>query len=830
MDKQWMSANRLSAEYKKGVDAFLEYCKKHVQDPKYTHCPCLKCGNMRKWDLKTVKEHLFFNGVDKSYKFWMFHGEVHKTNPPLPSRAKGLKMNAVQDWDPLDDLIDDAQYGSGVDPDKFEAILNDAEKPVYPGCTRFTKLSALLRLYNIKAKHGWSDKSITDLFSFLKELMPEDNEIPVYFYEAKKTLSSLGMQYEKIHACPNDCMLYRNSFSDAKSCPTCGESRWKKKSNGEDVKEGVPAKVLWYLPPIPRFVRLFRNAKHAKNLVWHADERIKDGKLRHPADTLAWKSVDLKWTSFGDEPRNIRLGLATDGFNPHAALSSKYSCWPVMLVIYNLPPWLCMKRKFTFLTLLISGPRQPGNDIDVYLAPLIDDLKTLWDEGVKVYDAHRQEEFNLRAVLLWTINDFPAYGNLSGVSVKGYKACPVCLENTCSEYLKHSRKVCYMGHRKFLPTTHKLRTWKKAFNGKHELENAPEPLNGVQILEKMSTIVFKLGKPRVQTPVKGKRRSRKTKGVEEPKGCYKKKSIFFELEYWPFLLVRHNLDVMHIEKNVCDSLIGTLLNIPGKTKDGIKARQDLQALGIRDELTPKPDGRRIYLPPAAYTLTKDEKMEICKCLFNIKVPEGYSSNVRSLVDMKSCTLSGLKSHDCHILMQHLLPVAIRSVLPRKVREVITRLCLFFKSVSSKVVDPLKLTPLRNEIVEVLCELEKYFPPSFFDIMIHLTVHLVREVRYCGPVYFRWMYPFERYMKILKGYVRNRSRPEGCIVECYIAEEAVEFCSEYMTGVHNIGLKDVENIDVPSRRGSVVCTVSRELLDEAHRLVLQNINETQPYIE
>ena len=103
------------------------------------------------------------------------------------------------------------------------------------------------------------------------------------------------------------------------------------------------------------------------------------------------------------------------------------------------------------------------------------------------------------------------------------------------------------------------------------MENAPEPLNGVQVLEKMSTIVFKLGKPRVQTLVKGKR-SRKTKGVEEPKCCYKKKSIFFELEYWSILLIRHNLDVMYIEKNVCDSLIGTLLNIPGKTKDGIKAR------------------------------------------------------------------------------------------------------------------------------------------------------------------------------------------------------------------------------------------------------------------
>ena len=77
-----------------------------------------------------------------------------------------------------------------------------------------------------------------------------------------------------------------------------------------------------------------------------------------------------------------------------------------MLVIYNFPPWLCMKKKFTFLTLLISGPRQPGNDIDVYLAPLIDDLNTLWNEGVQAYDAYKQETFNLKAMLLWTVNDF----------------------------------------------------------------------------------------------------------------------------------------------------------------------------------------------------------------------------------------------------------------------------------------------------------------------------------------------------------------------------------------------------------------------------------------
>ena len=79
-------------------------------------------------------------------------------------------------------------------------------------------------------------------------------------------------------------------------------------------------------------------------------------------------------------------------------------------------------------------------------------------------------------------------------------------------------------------------------------------------------------------------------------------------------------------------------------------------------------------------------------------------------------------------------------------------------------------------------------------MIHLTVHLVREVRVCGPVYFRWMYPFERFMKVLKGYVQNCNHPEGCIVECYIAEEAIEFCIEYLSNVDAIGAPSSTNVD------------------------------------
>ena len=70
------------------------------------------------------------------------------------------------------------------------------------------------------------------------------------------------------------------------------------------------------------------------------------------------------------------------------------------------------------LYLLISRPRQPSNDIDAYLAPLVNDLKTLWEVGVKAYDAHQRDFFTLNVILLWTINDFPTYGNLSGCTIK----------------------------------------------------------------------------------------------------------------------------------------------------------------------------------------------------------------------------------------------------------------------------------------------------------------------------------------------------------------------------------------------------------------------------
>ena len=132
-----------------------------------------------------------------------------------------------------------------------------------------------------------------------------------------------------------------------------------------------------------------------------------------------------------------------------------------------------------------------------------------------------------------------------------------------------------------------------------------------------------------------------------------------------------------------------------------------------------------------------------KVLKNIKMPDGYSSNISRCIDLKQCKLFGLKSHDCHILIQQLLPLAIRNVLPDKVTAVLVELSSYFKQICNRSVNHADLDNIQHRIILTLCHLEMLFPPSFFTVMIHLCVHLVDELRLGGPVQYRWMYPIER---------------------------------------------------------------------------------------
>ncbi|KAK1615819.1 hypothetical protein QYE76_021336 [Lolium multiflorum] len=269
--------------------------------------------------------------------------------------------------EPADDLgrtIADARSRCETEKERenLDRMLEDHKKSLYPGCDNgLKKLGCTLDLLRWKAQEGVADSGFENLLKMLKNMFPKNNELPSSTYEAKKVVCPLGLEVLKIHACINDCILYRGEYENLNECPVCTALRYKIRGDdpGDDVegqkpRKKVPAKVMWYAPIIPRLKRLFRNKEHAKLLRWHKEDRKSDGELRHPADGTQWRKIDREFKDFAADARNIRFGLSTDGMNPFGEQSSSHSTWPVTLCIYNLPPWLCMKRKFIMMPVLIQ--------------------------------------------------------------------------------------------------------------------------------------------------------------------------------------------------------------------------------------------------------------------------------------------------------------------------------------------------------------------------------------------------------------------------------------------------------------------------------------------
>lgn len=476
--------SRASDEYEDVVDEFIAFALASLMDKTSIRCPCVSCKNFNHLSPEIVKDHLIIEGIDMTYDPFVLHGEdgqvhvvdegVETTNFNLTETYEMFK--ATNESNKKEEFSGDPKKEA-----KFQKAVEESEMPLYEGCSKYTKLEAVVTLYSIKAKHGLSNRGFTEFLEALKDMFPEGNVIPKSNNSARALLRKFDLDYKQIDACVNDCMLYTGDFKNDVSCRKCKTTRWKTDPHTKKVYEKVPAKVLRYFPIIPRFKRMFQSVEMAKQLTWHASNESTDGNMRHPVDSPAWKHIDRSWPSFGDEARNLQLALSADGVNPHRTLSSRYSCWPVILAIYNLPPWMCMRKKYLMLTLIIPGPSQPGNDIDVYLKPLIYDMLLLWTDGVETYDVYRKSTFILRSILMWTINDFPAFGNLAGCTTKGRLACPRCGINTCADWLKHSMKFSYMGSRRFLPDDHPYRLKKSWFNGKQEHGAKPVPLKSDEI-------------------------------------------------------------------------------------------------------------------------------------------------------------------------------------------------------------------------------------------------------------------------------------------------------------------------------------------------------------
>ena len=228
-----MCASRLTTEYMDGVREFVRFATENADDPNKILCPCLKCCYSKRVTPNDIRVHLVCHGIDQTYTCWTMHGE--EFCPKM--HRKEYNMENAYEGDRFDDMANVVEEDLQDCPEKFQRLISDAEQPLYDGCTKFTRLAAVSRLYKLKSVNGWTDKSFTDLLALLKDILPEGNVLPSRTYDAKQMLCSIGMDYNRIHACENDCILYCNEYASLKSFPKCNAPRYKK-------EDSIPKKVV----------------------------------------------------------------------------------------------------------------------------------------------------------------------------------------------------------------------------------------------------------------------------------------------------------------------------------------------------------------------------------------------------------------------------------------------------------------------------------------------------------------------------------------------------------------------------------------------------------
>ena len=697
----------LSEEFKIGLREFLRKAgtMRTVQSTGITLCPCRKCKNRSSHTIDTVSGHLYTKGFMHDYYVWYLHGEgfgndvgasssnyqpVYPPNMPSynysgfhhvyehevgnvdqypehnavgPSRIEDMVHDAfpgVNTYVPDDDVVEEPNPNAK----QFYDMMSSANQPLYDGCREgLSRLSLASRMTTIKSDHNLSASSMDDWTALFKEYLPQGNHAADSYYEVQKLVSNLGLPARTIDVCIDNCMLFWKDDDNLQECRFCHKPRYKPQGVS---RARVPFQRMWYMPITDRLQRLYQSEQTAQHMRWHADHQSAEGEIKHPSDAKAWKHFQSLYPGFAAEKRNVYLALCTDGFKPFGMSGRNYSLWPVVVTPYNLPPEMCMQREFLFLSILVPGPKHPKKSLDVFLQPLIEELNDLWSRGARTFDFYKQRNFTMRAVLMWTISDFPAYGMLSGWTTHGRLACPYCLGDTDAHQLRHGGKSSWFDcHRRFLPARHAYRRNRTLFKTK-KVVRLPPPvfLSGEEIL---AQIDYYGAEETV---------SRGGKYFDNPNNMpdryhhehnWHKKSIFWNLPYWKDHLLRHNLDVMHVEKNFFENIINTILNVPKRTKDNIKSRLDLAELCDRPLLHLTPDGKA---PVPTFRLKPEAKT----ALFNwvateIKFPDGYVSKLSKSVESGQ-KFGGMKSHDCHVFMQRLLPFAFAELLPEEVNEAI----------------------------------------------------------------------------------------------------------------------------------------------------------------
>ena len=849
-DRAWMytghtGQNKWSTEWFTKTKGFVRAAFANGQ--RKTWCPCLRCGNWEKRTEAEMGKHLQKSGFTPDYTVWTFHGESAQRDRAEVDRRRtdehGTGMeNMVQDFDDARDSDEEMEESAKA----FNEMLESSKRPLHEH-TELCQLDAISQVMALKAQFNLGRECYDAMMTVFGRFLPKGHVMPANLYQSDKILRALKMPYDKIHACEKGCVLFRLDYADLNYCPICKSSRYVVVDNGmgEKTQTKIPVSVLRYMPIVPRLQRLFMVEETARQMTWHKTgkrtELDADGNLMivHTSDGVAWKKFDELHGDKAADPRHPRVGISTDGFSVFGMTAAQYSCWPVFVFPLNLPPGQIMQRKNIFLTLIIPGPNYPGKNMNVYMQPLKDELQEAWDNGFKTYDAYSKRNFIMRVWYMYSTHDLPAYALFVGWCVHGRFPCPTCKGALEFRWLQAGRKFsCFDMHRQFLNPRHKFRKDKKNFiRGRVVKNSAPPALTGQQTLDQLNAL-----EPDPQRPGY-------FKGYNS-KHAWTHKTCLWDLPYFKDLLCPHNIDVMHTEKNIAEALFGTLFGIDGKSKDNTKARVDLEALCDRPLQNMKePKGKQNWTKPKAwFNLGRPAMREIILWVkMQLMFPDGYAANLKRGASLDKLKIFGLKSHDWHIWIERVMPVMLRGFIPEDEWLVLAELSYFFRVLCAKELSPGVLEEMEELAPELICKLEKIFPPGFFNPMQHLILHLPTEARLGGPVQNRWCYPTERMQKTLRQKCKNKRRIEASMAEAFITEEAANFVTAHYEAknrhLHNP--KPRYNADDPKKGGSNLSLFKGNLApasvsnpvsldNEQWRTIslyiFNNLIEVRPYIE
>nr|GEX56847.1 hypothetical protein [Tanacetum cinerariifolium] len=331
---------------------FVYDCKPLVDSAGNIRYPCKSCRLVLWVSIKHISDHISKYGFDLSYKTWIHHGE-----PDLPSPPPVIDNTRQPQMSDMTACINDLSY---------IPLNNEENKPTQKDIGEISNDPTQAKRNKFKELYASTNE----------ELYPSCNYVTRLDFMATFTYFKVK-GYESIHACVNDCFLFRGDANkDVHFSPVCNTGRLK---DSNTPRKKVPKKVLCYNLIISRLQHLYQSSHNTKEMTWHATRKYtRPGKMQHSVEGRAWKNFD------------------TD---------QSYSMWPMILTTYNLPSWLYEREFFH------ANP------------------------GVETIDVATCQKFDMRAMVLRTINDFPARSSLSRWNAQGCKACPTCNEDTPSQYL-----------------------------------------------------------------------------------------------------------------------------------------------------------------------------------------------------------------------------------------------------------------------------------------------------------------------------------------------------------------------------------------------------------